>query len=264
MSDFNIGFLPVRLLDIVDILLVAFILYKAYSILKSGAATRLFAGILLIYLLWWLFSKALHMQLIGTLLGLVINVGILGLIIVFQPEIRKFLIMIGTNSFLAKNYFTRYIFKADDNGHEGPTLNLTPVINACSNLSRTRTGALIVIARNTELKYYINTGEWIDSEISSTLLENIFFKNSPLHDGAVIIAGNKIKAARCLLPITDNPDIPVHLGTRHRAAMGMSEQTDALTIIVSEETGSITVAVDGEFKPNLTADDLKKTLEANL
>lgn len=262
MEVFHIGFLPVRLLDVLDILLVAVILYKVYDILKGGAATRIFAAVILIYLLWWLFAKALHMQLLGTILGLLINVGILGLIIVFQPEIRRFLIMIGTNSFLTKNYFTKYIFKFTPDENEGVILNYEPIVKACESLSKSKTGALIVIARSTELKYYINSGEWIDSEVSAALLENIFFKNSPLHDGAVIISENKIKAARCLLPVTENSEIPAHLGTRHRAAMGISEHSDALAIVVSEETGHITVADDGEFKKNLTKDDLNKILEA--
>ncbi|MEO8147002.1 MAG: diadenylate cyclase CdaA [Bacteroidia bacterium] len=261
MEVFHIGFLPVRLLDLLDILLVAVILYKMYDILKGGVATRIFVGILSIYLLWWFFAKALHMQLLGTLLGLLINVGILGLIIVFQPEIRKFLIMIGTNSFLAKNLFTKYIFKINLNEGGKMELNFDPIVKACESLSKSKTGALIVITRSSDLKYYINTGESIDAEISASLLENIFFKNSPLHDGAIIIAGDKIKAARCLLPVTENANVPAHLGTRHRAAMGISEHTDALAIVVSEETGAITVADDGEFKKNLTVEELKKILE---
>lgn len=261
MELFHIGFLPVRLLDVIDVFLVAFLLFKIYQVLKDSVAVSIFLGILFIFLLWLFFSKALHMQLIGTVLGLFMNVGIIGLIIVFQPEIRRFLILIGTNSLLAKNIFTKGFFKLNLDENEFQQLNFKPIIDACKSLSKTKTGALIVITRSSDLKYYITSGEFIDAEISASVIENIFFKNSPLHDGAMIISENKIKAARCLLPVTDNAIIPAHLGTRHRAALGISEHSDALAIIVSEETGAIAVADDGELKENLTVDDLKKLME---
>lgn len=261
MEVFHIGFLPVRLLDVLDICIVTFLLFKIYQVLKDSVAVSIFLGILFIYILWLFFSKALHMQLIGTVLGLFMNVGIIGLIIVFQPEIRRFLILIGTNSLLAKNVFNKSFFKLNLNQEEVQQLNTKPILEACKSLSKTKTGAIIVITRNTDLKYYIASGEFIDAEISAAVIENIFFKNSPLHDGAIIISENKIKAARCLLPVTNNADVPTHLGTRHRAALGISEHSDAMAIIVSEETGAIAVADDGELKEHLSLDDLKKMLE---
>lgn len=256
---FHIGFLHFRLFDLIDIVLVAFLLFKIYSILKDSVAVQILIGILLIYFFWWFFNNALHMKVIGAVLGIFMNVGIIGLIIVFQPEIRKFLIMIGANSFLSKKIFNKYFLNFNlEEDHL--SLNVDPIIKACDRLSRNKTGALIIITRNTDLKYYSNSGELIDAELSSALLENIFFKNSPMHDGAVIIAENKIKAARCLLPVTDSINLSATLGTRHRAAIGISEHSDALAIVVSEETGSIAVADEGELKEQLTLQQLELIL----
>jgi uncharacterized protein (TIGR00159 family) len=262
MELFHVGFLHFRLLDLIDIVLVAFLLFKIYSILKDSVAVQILVGILLIYLLWWFFAKALHMQLIGAVLGIFINVGIIGLIIVFQPEIRKFLIMIGTNSILSKKIFNKSFFNINLE-EEHLVLNAEPILKACVALSKSKTGALIIITRNTDLKYYSDSGELIDAELSASLLENIFFKNSPLHDGAVIIAENKIKAARCLLPVTGSTTLSAKLGTRHRAAIGISEHSDALAIVVSEETGAIAVADEGELKEQVTTQHLE-TLLSNL
>lgn len=259
MELFHVGFLHFRLLDLIDIVLVAFLLFKIYSVLKDSVAVQILIGILLIYLFWWFFDNALHMKLIGAVLGIFMNVGIIGLIIVFQPEIRKFLIMIGANSILSKKIFNKNFLNFNlEEDHL--TLNADPIIKACAWLSKNKTGALIIITRNTDLKYYSDSGELIDAELSSALLENIFFKNSPMHDGAVIIAENKIKAARCLLPVTGSISISSTLGTRHRAAIGISEQSDALAIVVSEETGSIAVADEGELKEQVTLQQLELIL----
>ena len=257
---FHVGFLHFKLLDLIDIVLVAFLLFKVYSILKDSVAVQILIGILLIFLLWLFFTKALHMQLIGSVLGIFINVGIVGLIIVFQPEIRKFLIMIGTNSFLSKKIFNKNLLNFNiDETHL--FLNTEPILKACASLSKNKTGALIIITRNTDLKYYSDSGEHINAELSSALLENIFFKNSPMHDGAVIIAENKVKAARCLLPVTTSSGVSEKLGTRHRAALGISEHSDALAIVVSEETGDIAVADEGELKEQVTLHQLELILQ---
>ncbi len=257
---FKIGFLEIRWLDVVDVLIVAFLLYKVYDLLKGGAAISIFIGIAAIYALWWLCAKILNMKLLGALLGQFIGVGVLALIIVFQPEVRRFLIMLGSNSFITKNKFTRKIFSRGWQMQKGKNTDILPVVKACSTMSKTRTGAIIVIARNTDLKFYADTGDVVDAEISKRLIESIFFKNSPLHDGAIIISDNKIIAARCVLPVTDNSDLPAQFGMRHRAALGISEQSDALAIIVSEETGKISIANDGKIISNLSPDDLEKYL----
>jgi uncharacterized protein (TIGR00159 family) len=264
MEIFEIGFLSVRLLDIIDILLVAFLLYKLYELLKGGVAMNIFLGLVAIYLLWWLCVKVLDMQLIGALLGQFIGVGVIALIIVFQQEVRRFLILLGTNSLIANNSLTRKIFNWNFQFQKQITLDINPIVKACANMSKSRTGALMVLARNTDLKFYATTGDLMDADVSKRLIESIFFKNSPMHDGAIIIAENKIKAARCVLPVTDNTELPAHYGMRHRAALGISEQSDALAIIVSEETGSISVARDGELTADITPDELESILKKEM
>lgn len=264
MEIFHIGFLSIRLLDIIDILLVAFLLYKLYELLKGGVAMNIFIGLISIYLLWWLCVKVLDMQLLGALLGQFIGVGVIALIIVFQQELRRFLILLGANSFLAKNTFARNLFKWNFQFQKPSATNITPIVKACSNMAKNRTGAIIVIARNSDLKFYATTGDIMDAEVSKRLIESIFFKNSPMHDGAIIISQNKIKAARCVLPVTDNSELPAHYGMRHRAALGISEQSDALAVVVSEETGAISVARDGELRANLSAEELEKILTKEL
>lgn len=260
MEIFHIGFFSVRLLDILDILIVAFLLYKVYELLKGGVAMNIFLGILSIYLLWWLCVKVFEMQLLGALLGQFVGVGVIALIIVFQQEVRRFLILLGTNSVLGKSRFTRGLFKWNLQVQKAATTNVVPIVKACTNMAKNKTGAIIVIARGTDLKFYASTGDLMDAEVSKRLIESIFFKNSPMHDGAIIISGNKIKAARCVLPVTENSDLPAHYGMRHRAAIGISEQSDAIAIIVSEETGHISVAVDGEIHPNLGSEELERLL----
>jgi len=264
MEIFHLGFLSVRLLDIIDILLVAFLLYKLYELLKGGVAMNIFIGLVSIYALWWLCVKVLEMQLLGAVLGQFIGVGVIALIIVFQQEVRRFLILLGTNSFLAKNNFARNLFKWNFQFQKPASTNIAPIVKACSNMAKNKTGAIIVISRNTDLKFYASTGDIMDAEVSKRLIESIFFKNSPMHDGAIIISNNKIKAARCVLPVTENSELPAHYGMRHRAALGITEQSDAIAIIVSEETGAISLAKDGDLKPNLAPEELEKLLSREL
>ena len=242
-------FINIRILDIIDILLVAFLLYELYQFLKGTAAIKIFFGIIAIYLMWKV-VKALQMELLSEILGAFISVGFIALIIVFQPEIRNFLLMLGTHSFFNKK-----------NTHNGPTLNTDPIIQACQKMAETKTGALIVLAQKNILEQFVDTGEIINAEISEPLLENIFYKNSPLHDGAVIIINNKIKAARCILPVSSNPAIPPRFGLRHRAATGVTEQSDAIAVIVSEQTGKISYCKYGKITSNVKIGALKNYLE---
>jgi diadenylate cyclase len=264
MELFHFGFLSVRLLDLLDILIVAFLLYKIYELLKGTSAMSIFIGIMAIYLLWWLFVRVLDMQLLGALLGQVMSVGVIALIIVFQQEVRRFLILLGTNTFIGKTTLPKKIFNWNFRAAAKTELNINAVVRACSGMSKIKTGALIVLGRTTDMKFYESTGDLMDADVSKRLLESIFFKNSPLHDGAVIIENNKIKAARCVLPVTDNTELPAHYGMRHRAALGITEQSDALAIIVSEETGQISLAADGKIYNNLSPEELERMLEKEL
>jgi uncharacterized protein (TIGR00159 family) len=254
-------FIEIKFLDILDILLVALLLYELYNLLKGTVAINIFFGIVAFYLLWKLVT-ALEMQLLSEIFGAFISVGFIALIVVFQPEIRKFLLMLGKPGFM-RNKRTRFLFwKFDLNPQL--EMDIDPIILACKHFSESKTGALIIITNKSGLEQYVESGEIIDAVVSSGLIENIFFKNSPLHDGAMIISGNKIKAASCVLPVSNNPKIPVKYGLRHRSALGITEQSDALAIIVSEETGRISLAKDGELKTKVELSQLKKMVLENL
>jgi diadenylate cyclase len=262
MDIFHIGFLDVRLIDLIDIAIVTFLLYKLYNLLKGGVAINIFIGLLTVYALYWICVQILNMELLGTVLGQFISLGFIALIIVFQQEVRRFLIVLGTNNILAKNNFTRQILPWNWQMQKNPPLNISAIVKACRQMSKDRTGAIIVLAKSSQLKYFSNTGDLMDADISQRLLESIFFKNSPLHDGAVIVVNNKIKAARCVLPVTENVELPAHLGMRHRAAIGISEQSDAVALAVSEETGEISVAHEGQIRINVSLDELERILKA--
>lgn len=260
MDLFHIGFLTIRLIDFIDVFIVTFLLYKLYNLLRGGVAVNIFIGLLTVYAIYWICVQVLQMELLGTILGQFISLGFIALIVVFQQEIRRFLIVLGTNNILSKNNFTRQILPWNWQAQKNPPLDISAIVKACRQMSKSRTGAIIVLAKSSQLKYYANTGDLMDADISQRLIESIFFKNSPLHDGAIIIVNNKIKAARCVLPVTENVELPAHLGMRHRAAIGITEQSDALAIIVSEETGEISVAAEGQIKINLSADELERFL----
>lgn len=261
MGSFQIGFLTVRLLDIIDILLVAFLLYKLYSLLKGGVAINIFIGIILLYFLWWLFDRILNIQLLGTILGQFVGVGVIALIIVFQQEVRRFLLLIGSNNFITSSNIVKQVLPWKWSTTKDSILDISSIVKACKTMSKTKTGAIIVITKNSELKFYINTGDIIDAVLSKRLIESIFSKTSPLHDGAIIISQNKIKAARCVLPVTENPDLPARFGMRHRAAVGITEQSDAIVLVVSEQTGEFSLAQGGQINANLSLDELEKILE---
>ena len=250
-------FINIRFLDILDVLLVAFLLYRLYYLIRDTGAMFIFLGILSIYLLWWM-VRIFEMELLSEILGQFMNVGVLALIIVFQPEIRKFLLMIGTRSIINKGSksFFKKLWQFDDQ----LSLNISPIVNACESFSQSKTGALIIITKENNLEYYLETGEMIDAKVSEELLESIFFTNSPLHDGAVIITNNKIVAARCVLPVSENPVFPAHLGLRHRAALGITEHSDAIAIVVSEQTGRISWFKDSNMKRNIKPVQLKEYL----
>jgi diadenylate cyclase len=238
-------FISIRILDVVDILIVSYLMYQFYMLIKGTAAINIFVGIFLVYVTW-LIVKALNMQLLGAIMGQVIGVGVIALLILFQQEIRRFLLLIGTRYFKrGTSSFERFFALHDDEKTAG--VRIHAIYEACASMASVKTGALIVVARQSRLLMYTETGEIINAETTQHLLESIFFKNNPLHDGAVIIADDKILAARVVLPISENPNLPEKLGTRHRAALGITEHTDAIAIVVSEETGHISVAENGKL-----------------
>ncbi len=255
-------FIDIRVIDIVDIVLVAVLIYQLYYLLRGSVAINIFVGILLFYLLW-LLVKMLDMQLFGSILGKFIDVGFIALLIVFQQELRRLLLFIGTSDLFTKGVLSKRIF---DFKHKGfcSTTDIAAIVKACENMANVKTGALIIIAGNNDLNFYTNTGDKLDAKISVRLLESIFYKNSPLHDGAVIVANNKISGARCVLPVTEQESFPAHLGMRHRAATGITENTDAVAIIVSEQTGDISSAKNGKLKNKLSPKELKDFLEKEL
>lgn len=252
-------FITIRFLDVLDILLVAFLLYQLYLLIKGTVAFNIFIGLFVVYL-FWLLIRALNMELLDTLMGQFLGVGVLALIVVFQPEIRRFLLFIGSNNQLNKMFQMEKLF-AHDRMNTATNRQLKMIVKACENMTRTKTGALIVIAQKSELREFVRTGEKINARISDALLETIFFKNTPLHDGAVIIIGNRVVAARCIMPITENRELDPNLGLRHRAALGITEQTDAVAIVVSEEKGKIAFAQSGHIRVNLSLAELAQILE---
>lgn len=252
-------FITIRFLDILDILLVAFILYQLFMLIKGTVAFNIFLGLFFVYL-FWLLVKALNMELMGSIMGQFIGVGVLALIIVFQQEIRRFLLLIGTNYQVSRKFGLEKIFSSDKDKADSAKA-IKEIVRACEIMSKSKTGALIVIPHKSELQDLIRTGERLSARVSDALIETIFFKNTPLHDGAVIIIGDKIAAARCILPVTDRRDLPGNFGLRHRAAIGVSENTDAVAIVVSEETGIISLAKNGQLETGLNPIALAKELE---
>mgnify|MGYP003665595376 FL=1 len=229
---FKIGFLDISIVNIIDIALVAALLYQVYKLLKGSVAIKIFLGFLSIYLIY-LLVRALRMELLSAILGQFMGVGVIAAIIIFAPEIRKFLLLIGRSSLLSDDNVWKdmlFFWRKKDNS----LFNISPIIDASKTLAGSNTGALMVISKSTELKFYAESGDILDAELSKRLLISIFNKYSPLHDGAVIIHNGKIKAARCILPVTER-EVPAQFGLRHRAAIGMSEATDAIVLIVSEE-----------------------------
>lgn len=256
-------FITFGITDIIDILLVAIILYLAYNLVKGTSAINIFIGLTLIYAAY-IVIKAFDLKLLSSILSKFVNVGVIVIMIVFQQEIRKFLLFIGSRGFLRKNWKNLFKLSMSNSVNTQVVLDIDALSQACIHMSESKTGALIVVACKSDLKFFISSGELIDSGLSNRMLENIFFKNSPLHDGAVIIQDNRIVAARCVLPVSEDKNFPAHYGMRHRAAVGITENTDAVAITVSEQTGSISLTVNGEINADLNREKLIYLLEKNL
>ncbi len=251
------GFIPFSLVDFIDIFLVAGLVFLLYRATRGTNAPYILAGIVFIYIVW-VVVRALNMELLSTILGQIISVGVIALIIVFQPEIRRFLQLIGMRQ-KELNFISR-IFSA---GRKGDDVNISPIVSACLDMSESKTGALIVIAQKDDLQFIVEGGIYVDAKISVSLLKNIFFKNAPLHDGAAVVSGNRIVAAKCILPVTQS-NVPKSYGTRHRSAIGLSEMTDAVVVVVSEETGGISIVKGGQIKQNIDPQKFAATLRRSL
>lgn len=251
-------FITFGIKDFIDILLVALLLYYSYKVMRSSGSINVFVGILIFVVIWLVVTQVLDMRLLGSIMDKLVSVGVLVLIILFQEEIRRFLLLIGSHQHVSSmmRFFTGA--KRDNKNRD----DIMPIVMACMNMSKQRIGALIVIEHNFPLSDVVRTGEVIDAKINQRLIENIFFKNSPLHDGAMIISKKRIKAAGCILPVSHNLDIPKELGLRHRAALGISQESDAQAIIVSEETGAISIASHGQYHLRLNAEELEQMLTA--
>lgn len=242
--------------DFIDILSVAFLLYYTYKLMKASGSINVFTGILVFILIWLVVSQVLEMKLLGSILDKLVSVGVLALIVLFQEEIRRFLLTLGSHRHVSA--LVRFF-----SGNKKETLehdDIMPIVMACLSMGKQKVGALIVVERNMPMDDIVRTGDVVNADINQRLIENIFFKNSPLHDGAMVISKKRIKAAGCILPVSHNLDIPKELGLRHRAAMGISQVSDALAIIVSEETGAISAAYKGQFHLRLTAEELESLL----
>ena len=261
--DFFREILNFSIVDVLDIILVATLLYYAYKLLKGTVAINIFTGIILIYILWR-GTVLLEMELLSSIIGGFMSVGIIALIVVFQPEIRKFLLMVGSANLSKKGSFLEKIKFFKNQKLERDTTDIKSVISACYNMSETKTGALIVIERSNNLNFVGSSGDEMNITVTQPILESIFFKNSPLHDGAIIISNNIIKATRVILPINSDIKISGKYGLRHRAAVSITEKTDAVAIVVSEENGKISYLKSGEFIQFSSEDEIVKILEKDI
>ena len=255
-------FFEFGLVDIIDIFLVALMLFYIYRLMRESRSLNVFIGIMVFIVIWLFVSQIIQMRLLGSILDKLVSVGVIALIVLFQEDIRTFLYNLGAHRRMRS--FIRFFSKEKGKDQKEVKETIMPIVMSCMNLSKGKVGALIVIERTVPLDNIVRTGDTIDAAINQRLIENVFFKNSPLHDGAMIISKRRIKAAGCILPVSHDLDIPKELGLRHRAAMGMSQESDALAVVVSEETGGISVAVRGEFRLRLSAEELEGILTKEL
>ncbi|NQY67331.1 MAG: diadenylate cyclase [Flavobacteriales bacterium] len=253
------NFIDLGLLDIIDIFLVAILVYQLYRLLKGTAAINIFIGILSFFLLFKI-VETLNMKMLRDILGTFMGVGVLVLVIVFQPELRRFLLLIGTTEIFKKGYLKNKLFfwKEED---ERAILDVSSLCKAMQSMALTKTGALIIISGETDLKLYSSAIDLIDAKLTSGMIESIFYKNSPLHDGAVIVEDNRLIAARAVLPTSKKEDLPAELGMRHRAALGITEISDAIALIVSEQTGNISYTKKGTLVQNVTIEEMQTYLK---
>jgi len=257
-----LNFLEFKITDVIDIVLVAILLYYIYKLAKGTVAINIFIGIVIVWALWKL-TELLQMNMISSMVGGFMNIGLIALIIVFQQEIRKFLLMIGSTNFASKRSFIRH-FKFLRQEALPTETNVDAIIAACKNMGISKTGAIIVIERTNILDFLRATGDKMNIEITQPIIESIFYKNSPLHDGAAVVQDNYITATRVILPVSNERNIPLRFGLRHRAAIGITEKTDAICLVVSEETGSISYIKGGTFIKHKSLEELTELIKKDL
>ena len=256
------AFISIGLLDILDIFLVALLFYHVYKLIRGSIAVNIIIGAFSIYIMWQV-VRYLGMDLLSTILGQFMGVGVLALIVVFQQEIRRFFLLIGSKyiSSTGKFSFSR-LFSSPE---EIIKLNYSDIIGeSLVSMSKSKTGALIIMSVKSDLQLIIDSGLTINADIRKSMIKSIFFKNSPLHDGAIVIRGNKIVAARCLLPVSQRTDLPGKVGLRHRAALGLTETTDALAFMVSEETGAISYSYENKIHQLKSKEDIAEIMKKYL
>ena len=256
---FDIGFLPVRIWDILDILIVGYLIYQIYKLLRGNIAFNIFVGVLTLYVVWWLVNQ-LNMDLLAAVLDQFVSVGVIIIIIIFQPEVRRFLLFLGNTTLRQRSNFVGRIIDRNLENTEEKARQIRAMRSALLRMSKKQTGALVVLAGNLSLDGLVSSGVALEAEISEPLIESIFNKESPLHDGAVLIANGKMRSASCILPVSENPNLPKSAGLRHRAAVGISERANVAAFVVSEETGYISYAVDGELRRKISEDALQELL----
>lgn len=255
------SFFDIRITDIIDIVLVAFLLYYLYNLVKGTVAIKILVGLIMVYAIF-VITQLLEMELLSKIIGGFLGVGMFALVVVFQPEIRKFLLLVGSTNISARRIFMRrFQFIGTD---QRPRTNIDGIMEACKRMSASKTGALIVFQRNNQLNFVKDTGDEMDIKVNQPIIESIFYKNSPLHDGAIIIEEDNITATRVILPVSNDRNIPSRFGLRHRAAIGITEKTDAVSLVVSEENGQISYVKDGRFVFFDDVDDLYEILKKDL
>ena len=263
MFSFKVGFIEVALVDVIDIGLVGYLLFQLYKLMRGSVAIKILIGSILVYFAY-LMVKLSGMELMTSILGQFMGVGVVALLILFQQEIRRFLLLLGKTTILDdENPLRGFVWRRSKKGNE-KNLLFSPIVDAAKGLAASHTGALIVFTKNSDLKFYTESGDLIDGIISKRLLTAIFNKYSPMHDGAVIIHKNRVKAARCILPVSERTDIPANFGLRHRAAIGLTEITDAIVLVISEETGQISLVRNGIIDHNLSSQELRGKLNLYL
>ena len=260
---FKIGFLPVRIWDILDILIVGYLIFQIYRLLRGNIAFNIFIGLITIYVFWWLVNQ-LDMDLLSAVLGQFVSVGVIIIIIIFQPEVRRFLVFLGNTTLRQRSNFLGRIIDRNFESSEQRERQTMAIKNAMMRMSRRKTGALIVLAKEVNLDGLINSGVSLDAVVSEQLLESIFNKSSPLHDGAVIIENGKIRAASVILPVSESQDLPKSAGLRHRAGVGITERTEVASFIVSEENGNISYAFEGKLRRKIKEEELEMLLNKHI
>ncbi|MCB0706593.1 MAG: diadenylate cyclase CdaA [Saprospiraceae bacterium] len=259
MLLFKIGFIPVRIWDILDILIVGFVIYQIYRLLRGSIAFNIFIGVVVLYVLWWLVGM-LQMDMLSLLLNQFVSLGLLILIVIFQPEVRRFFFLLGNTTLRQRSNFLSRLFDKNLDGQKLDNEQRAAIRAAVLRMSRLRIGALIVFSGGLDMDSIVSTGVRLDAFITQPLIESIFQKNSPLHDGAMIISNRRIHASGCILPVSDNPGLPKNAGLRHRAGVGVTERMNVNALIVSEETGSISMASEGKLRRRMTEEELDEAL----